>query len=137
MDDAVRVCIADCSGQGRGQFGGACGRLRMAGQELLQTAAVAKFQHEERQPALFTDFMDLHDVRMLQACDGLGLTAETGDIVGAGVVAGQNHLEGDDAIQLRLLGPVDDAHASAAEFTENLEAGHREPKRVRSGFGRA
>ena len=41
---------------------------------------------------------------------------------GAGVAAGQDHLEGDEAVEADLPGLVDDAHAAAAELAEDLVA---------------
>ncbi len=69
--------------------------------------------------------MDLHDVRVLQTCDGLGFDLKADSFLKARAPTGEDHLESDNPIQLRLLGPVDDAHAAAAEFAENLETGHR------------
>ena len=43
--------------------------------------------------------------------------------VGAGVAAGQDHLEGDDAVEPELAGLVDDAHAAAAQLAQDLVAG--------------
>jgi hypothetical protein len=71
--------------------------------------------------------MDLHDVGVLQASDGLRLDAEAGQVCLAGVCPRQDHLEGHDAVQLDLPGLVDDAHAAAAQLTQNLVARRRCP----------
>jgi hypothetical protein len=39
------------------------------------------------------------------------------------MVAGEDHLQGDDAVELELAGPLDDAHAAAAQLSEDLVAG--------------
>jgi hypothetical protein len=36
------------------------------------------------------------------------------------VAAGEDHLQGDDAVEFQMAGLVDDAHAAAAEFAEDL-----------------
>ena len=67
--------------------------------------------------------IDLDDVRVLQPGDRLGLGQEADGGLGPGVVAGQDHLEGDDAVEPELPGLVDDAHAAAAQLPEDLVAG--------------
>ena len=62
---------------------------------FVQAAAGAELQREERQAVVLADLVDLHDVGMLQAGDGLGLGAEAGQFRAAGVAAGQDHLQGD------------------------------------------
>ena len=39
------------------------------------------------------------------------------------MIAGQDHLEGDDAIEPQLASLVDDPHAAPAQLSENLVAG--------------
>ena len=49
--------------------------------ELLgQAAAVDELQREERQALVLADLVDLHDVRVLQPGDRLGLGAEAGQL---------------------------------------------------------
>ena len=57
---------------------------RRAVQSLRQAAAGAVFQGEERQAVVLADLVDLDDVGMLQAGDGLGLGAEAVQFLGAG-----------------------------------------------------
>ena len=66
--------------------------------------------------------------------DGLGLDAEARALVRAGVAAGEDHLEGDEAVELRLPGLVDDAHAAAAQLALNLETGDFGPARLALGL---
>ena len=74
---------------------------------------------------VFAHFVDLHDVRMLQARDGFGLGAKTRELVGSGVAAGENHLQRDQAFEACLAGAVNHAHAAAAENAEDLKTGDR------------
>ena len=56
-------------------------------------------QREERQAVGLADVVDLHDVGVLQAGDGLGLGQEAGDGLGAGMSTGQDHLQDARAVQ--------------------------------------
>ena len=67
--------------------------------------------------------MDLYDVRVLQASDGAGLGVEARQGLRAGVSSGENHFKGDEAVEADLAGLVDDAHAPAPQFAEDLVAG--------------
>ena len=60
---------------------------------------------------------------MLDTGDGLGLRAEAGAFLPIGVIAAEDHLEGDDAVEAGLAGLVHDAHSAAAEDAEDLVAG--------------
>ena len=74
---------------------------------------------------MLVDVEDLDDVGVLELGDGLGLGQEPGGGLGAGVLAGQDHLQGDGAVEPDLAGLVDHAHAAAAELAQDLVAGER------------
>ena len=74
---------------------------------------------------MFADIVNLHDMGVLQPCDGLRLSAEAFQVIRRGIMACQNHLQGDDAIELKLPGLVHNAHAAAAQDAQNLVAGDR------------
>jgi hypothetical protein len=59
-----------------------------------------------------------------QAGNCLGLGAETGQLVRAGVGPAPDHLQGHRAAQAALPGPVDHAHATPAQLLEKLITGH-------------
>ena len=103
-----------------------CGGSGVPSSLLVEAAAVDELQREEGQAVVLADLVDLHDVRVLQAGDGLGLGPEAGQLLGAGVVAGQDHLQGDDAVERELPGLVDDAHAAAAQLAQDFVAGHKD-----------
>ena len=72
-------------------------------------------------PVEQADFVHGDDVGMLQPAGRLNFGA--GSAAGRLALArsaGQDHLEGDDAVELDLPGLVDDAHAAAAEFVEQF-----------------
>jgi hypothetical protein len=72
---------------------------------------------------------------VLKARHRLRLGAKAGQFGLAGVAAGQDHLQGDDAAQTNLTGLVDDAHAAPAQFLQHLVAGDRRQS-CRAGVGR-
>ena len=78
--------------------------------------AFEQLQRDERQAVDLADLVDLDDVGMAEPGDGLGLDPEAGEVVGAGLAAAADHLEGDQAVQARLPGLVDDPHAAFAEL---------------------
>ncbi|HKI35726.1 MAG TPA: hypothetical protein VKA46_27975 [Gemmataceae bacterium] len=100
-------------------------RHRGAGELLVQGPAVAEFQGEIGQSIEIADFVDLHDVGVLQAGDGLGLGAEAPQVVGGGVDTRQDHLQRHQAVEPNLTCQVDDAHAASAQFAEDLVARQR------------
>ena len=73
-------------------------------------------------PSCLADVVDLDDVGMLQPGDGLGLAQEADDRLGAGVRAGQDHLQGAGRLRLEPSGQVDDAHPAPAQLAEDLVA---------------
>ena len=54
----------------------------------------------------------------------------------AGQPAGQDHLQGDDAVEPALPGPVDDAHAAAADLLEQFVIAEQCEPAVRDGRAR-
>jgi hypothetical protein len=66
--------------------------------------------------------VDLHDVGVLEPGDGLGLRQEAGAELGAVVLAGQDDLQGAEAVEPDLAGQIDDAHPAAAQLGQDLAA---------------
>ncbi len=75
--------------------------LRYAVALTGQAAAVDELQREVRPTVAVADLVDLHNVGVLQAGDGLALGAKASPFRGAGVGAGQDHFEGHQAIEAR------------------------------------
>ena len=102
----------------------------------VQAAAGAELQREERLALVLADLVDLDDVGVLQAGDGLRLGAEAVALVAPGMAAGQDHLESDEAVESELPRLVDDAHAAAADLLHDLVTGHgRQQERGRRWDG--
>ena len=74
-----------------------------------------------RLPVDRADLVDGDDVRVLEPGGGLGLGAEPGAVGVGRQVRLADHLQRDDPVEALLPGLVDDAHAAAAEFLEQLE----------------
>jgi hypothetical protein len=55
---------------------------------------------------MFADFVDGHNMRMIETGSRLGLAAETLHLAGRSELARQNHLERDRAIEADLSGLV-------------------------------
>ena len=86
---------------------------------LLERLAVDALHHEIRQ-AVLIDGVDRDDVLVDDGCRGLGLAHEplAGGWIGGQL--GRQHLDGDDAVELRVVGLENHAHAAAAEYFQNL-----------------
>ncbi len=136
MNDALVVSRLHGSGQRLHQRRRFPNRQRRTIQLLVQAAAAAEFQGEEGLALVFADLMDLHDVGMLQTGDRFRLDLEAGQIRLAGVTAGQDHLQGDEAMEFVLPGLVDDAHAAATQHAKDViarDGGQARWSRLRTG----
>ncbi len=134
MENVLLMGVVHGPSQGLDQGGGLAGRQGCAVEAVGQTAAVDELEGEEGQAVLLADLVDLHDVGMLQAGHRLGLGLEAGQGVGAGVVGGEHHFEGDHTAQAGVAGLVDDAHAAAPQLTEDLVTGNAEADRGGGGL---
>jgi hypothetical protein len=122
VNDATRVGVVDGAGQHLGHSGRGHWLLRLAVDGLAQRAAGAELEREERLVAELPGLEHLHDVRMSQVCDGLGLVAEALQVHGPGPSPGEDHLEGDEPVQADLTGLVHHAHPALAKWREHLVA---------------
>lgn len=108
------------AGQCFDEFGGLARKKRPNGEFLSETAALDVFQCQIGFAVLFADIVNLHDVGMLQASDGLGFAAETSQRFDRRLTRRANALEGDKAIESFLPGFPDDAHAALSQHFEQL-----------------
>jgi hypothetical protein len=86
-------------------------------------------------PSCVADLVDRDDVRVGDPRQRLGLAEHAvagGRVPHAGLVA--QHLHGDLAVELVVVGGVDDAHAARAQAGEDREAA--DPRRRDAGMGR-
>jgi hypothetical protein len=81
------------------------------------------------------DVVDGDDVGVREAGERLRLAEQSGVRAGAAAAAAEEHLEGDLAIELRVVGGVDDAHAALTERAEHDVAADLGGGLVRAGGG--
>ena len=108
-------------------------RLRLTGGALGEAAAADVFQRKIRPALGFTDFVDLHDVWMLQRRDGLRLGAESSQRIRIAQFVGVNHLQGDESVEPNLSGLEDDAHSAPPQLAENVVPRHGRDGLLRRG----
>ena len=68
---------------------------------------------------MLTDIVNRNDVRMIEAHDRLDFAVETLELGARGPAAGAEHLQGDAALHLDVLGQVDDAHAARPDLVQH------------------
>ncbi len=117
MHDAALMRIVHRTGKGRDKPGGFIGRDRPFRDLFVEARAIYKLEREIQQPLVFCDIIDLHDIRMLKACDSFRLRLKAGPLSGTRLHAGADHLECDDTFECTLPGPVNDPHAAGAQPT--------------------
>ena len=81
MDDPGLMGGVNGPGQGRHQLGGRHARLRRARQSVVEVPAFEQLQRDERHAVHFADVVDLHDVRVPEPGDRLGLDPEAGQLL--------------------------------------------------------
>ena len=69
---------------------------------------------------MFADFVDGNNVRMLKGGGHFGLGAKALDEFIAGEFSKRKHFDRDHAIQAYLTGAVDNPHAAAGDFLQQL-----------------
>jgi hypothetical protein len=131
MNDVLLMGGLHGFGQDLHDAGGLAGGQGRALDFLGERAAGAELQREKRQTVVLADFVDLDDVGMLQARDGLRFSAEARQVRVAGVAAREDHLEGDHAMELEMACLIDHAHAAPAQHTQDLVSrNNRKPLQV-------
>lgn len=122
VHDVIQMGVVHAAGHEFDQSGGRFARLRLAVQPGLQRSARDEFQRQIDALLMFEHFVDLDDVRMLQAAERLGFgTRPRGFPPPRRAQAFERH----HPIQGNLSSLVDDAHAAAAQPLQNFEAGQR------------
>ena len=96
----------------------------------IQNPTVDAVHREEVLPVNLADLVNADDVWMAQSSGRLRFLVKTADVILRGQSVHQDHLDGDDAVEVGLASSKDDAHASAAEFFQKFEPseltrGHR------------
>ena len=118
MDDATRVRMSECGGDGRAEparLVPAKGPFREAGVEGL---ALDELHHEHGPAAVLEHVVEADDVRVLETCECGGLALEA--LAQLRVVGDPRveHLERDDAAEPLVAGAPDHAHTALAELLQ-------------------
>ncbi len=120
-----------------GERGGQATCAEFAVEPVFQIAAADVLQAQEGPAVELADVVNLNEIAVVEAGDGAGFGVESGQVGGAGVLAGEDHFEGFGPVHLTVTDQVDDAHAAAAQFLQDLEARQLRQVAVRPrGFGR-
>src|SRR5438445_9251391 len=86
---------------------------------MLQCYAVQKLHGYKSMPILLANVVDRAYIRVIQCGRGLGFALKTGECLRVTGNFLWQELEGDEAMQPRVFGLIDDAHAPAAEFLDD------------------
>ena len=135
MDDALGVCAVHGGGE---QRNGACGVplwLWLSDKFFGQCAAGEIFQSEKGAAVVRADLVDFDDVFMIEPGDGFGFNLKANERFLGGVRAGEDHLDGNFPTEVELPGFVNDTHAAAPQFTQDVEAGDTDAKTCRGRRG--
>ena len=115
MNDALLVCrferVRDLL-RNHQRFGQRNRPLRDA---IGERRPVDELHHERTHAARLLEAVNVRDVRVVQRREQLRFAAETREALGIVRDRWQQDLDGDVAIQLRVVGPIDLAHAADAE----------------------
>ena len=125
VQDAVLMGVVHRLGNGLEVSRRAFGGQRSLADDLRQRAAFDIVHREVVLALVDTDLVDGDDVRMLQVGDGLGFGLEALHDFGLGELAGEHQLYRNDAVETLLTGLIDDTHAAAGDFLQQLVVAER------------
>ncbi len=120
VDDSLAVCGVDGQGERSNQVRHLIRGPGGAVEPVGERAAVDPLHREIGTALQMADLVHLDDIDVLDAGGQLGFAEEADSLRFGGKLAGENHLEGDQAVQATVPGLVNDAHAAASDFGEDL-----------------
>jgi hypothetical protein len=103
----------DSPGQGFHQLGSVAAVLGYTSTLLRQAASFDPFQRQVRTAIVLPDFVNLDNVRMLQAGHRLGLAEEPDELLPGGQGRRMEDLQGDNPAESALPCLVDHGHAAS------------------------
>ena len=124
VNDAMNMRIIECVGDLGDQSGRFDRRVPCMLDPLRQRDAADQLADDERQAVMFADLVDRHDGRVTELGHAPRFSQEAIDLAPAGEVAGPEHLERDNSVELGVACPVDGAEAAEAQHREQVEAAH-------------
>jgi hypothetical protein len=120
VEDAGSVGVVDGFGNESHKAGCAPEGQWVLADEVGQAGALDQFHGDERLSVHLADLVDGDDAGVMKPRGCLGFGAEAGFEVRSGPRSGEQHLDGNPAVQSALPGFVDDTHSPAANLTEDL-----------------
>ena len=122
MDDPQTMSVLDGAGQNRDHLRR---RSECPGRVVEPVGEVASLDilHLEVKPAVVVaKSVDLNDIGVPNLGDGLGLSQEADEVLGASMFALEDHFQSAKAIEPELARLVNDGHAAAAQLGQDLIA---------------
>ena len=123
MDDALFVGLAEAGEHlehdGKGELGIGAEPILDG---PLEVQALQELEGHERQPLVFAELVDHHDVRVLESRYRLSLALEPRQGPGIGRDPRGHHLHRDHPVQRLVNGAVDDPHRPPAEEARHAVA---------------
>lgn len=119
MNDADRMCRRQRVGDVGNDPRGFRHREWPAGQALGKRLPLVVRHRDERLPVYLANLIDGADVWMIQRTGGSGLAPQALSRFVAGRRSGRKKLQSDMAMQVRVFGEPDRAHATGPEVTED------------------
>ncbi len=120
VNDPALVGVADGIGDACNQLGRLAGRQWPAGERLGKALALNEAHGEVVLASVLADFVDRHDPGMVQVGGRLRFNLEAAYILGVGKLAGEDHFQGDDAVEADLPGLKYDPHSTAGDLADDL-----------------
>ena len=120
MKHAVLVRIMDCAGDIHHETGRGASVFAKPRKLIAEATPFDQLHAEIMLPLMLADFVDRHDVRMVEVGGRLGLGMEPLDGALGSQLTGQNHLQGHQAMEAHLPRLIDHAHAAAGDLLQQL-----------------
>ena len=86
----------------------------------VERCSVNELERQKRKPVALAEIVDLDDIRVLERGHGPGLGLKPHQLLRRGVIAGQDHLHGHEAIEGLLPSFVDNSRCAAAQLVEQF-----------------
>ncbi len=122
MDDPPLVRRLDGPGQRQGQFHRLSHRQRPVAEPMGQVAPVNPLHHQDVEPIMLINPVDLHDVGMAEPRQGQDLATESLTRIRAGPLPFGEDLQGYGPVEPALLGAIDRPHAARTGLADPDEA---------------
>jgi len=123
MNDSLVVGRTKCVRNLNPQFKYFPERKWLAGNAVLQRLPAEKLHRNEGLAVVFDDFIDGANIWMVQGGSSLCLTIETAQSLRIWREPVRKELQGNEAMELGILGLKNDAHTAATEFLDDSVVG--------------